>query len=398
MDNPPVQQQQANTPVPPDDDEIDLVDLLKKIWQGRRYILYSLSTFALLGLFIALGTPSQYTSQVKLMPEVQGERSGGQLGGLAAQFGISAGVDRGMQGVPPNLYPEVTNALPLMQHLMNYEVYVQRHDTTVTMYTYVRELNPTNPVSLAEKYTIRLPFTMLGWATGLFVSEEEEPPGEQAGQPLPGLTQEDILLDDPAPVLQTIRMTSEQWEVVETLRDRISTSFDQESGMINVSVDMHDPEVAPEVAHQVVEYLKEYINSYQTQKMRENVAFIEERKEEAEERYERAQRRLAEFTDRHRSTMSQVDEIELQRLQNEYDRAFNLYNSISERLEQARIDLQEEVPVVNVLEPGAVPDRRSSPRRGLIMVVSVMLGGMVGLGLVFGKHMLSSIREQWDEY
>lgn len=373
----------APPPYPPDDDEIDLIELAKTIWDGRKAIFWSVGILVAIGLFVALGTPSQYTSEVKMVPEARGE-SMGRLGGLARQFGMG-GVSEGSEGIPPNLYPDITNSLPLMQQLMAHQVTVERLDTTVTLQTYLIELNPANPVSVAKRYTIGLPRTLLSTVIGWFRTEEEQEP--ETGQ--------QVLLQDPVPIVEIIRLNRQQWEMVRALRGRINSSYDDRSGTINVRVEMADPEVAAEVAHQVVLFLTEYITAYRTEKAQQNLAFIEGRHIEARQRFQRAQRELAEFTDRHRDTRTAIAEIEAQRLQSEYNMAFSIYNSMAERLEEARITLQEETPVVNVIEPAAVPDRRSSPQRALIMIVSVMLGGIIGVGIVFGKKMVNSAREQW---
>lgn len=367
-----------------EDDEIDLVELIKSVWDGRKYLIWSVVAFALLGLFIALGSAEEYEAEVKLMPEVE-ERGGARLGGIAAQFGMGDIGRSATQGISPDLFPEVATSLPLMQSLMDHQVEVDRLDSTVTMFSYMSEHQNPDAVSIASRYTIQLPFTILGGVRSLF--SEDEATEEQ---PM-------YLMDDPSPVERIIRMNSDHWEVLRSLRDRIDTQYNQENGMVTVNVEMRDPEVAAEVAEQVKEYLTDYINAYNTEKAREDLEFIQERYNDAKREFEQAQEALAEFRDENRGQLTARARTQEQRLQSEYDVKFNVYNSMAERLEEARIEVQENTRVVKTLEPAAVPDQRSSPRRGLIMVVSIMLGGMVGLGIIFGRHMYQSIKERWDE-
>ncbi len=371
----------SNAPYQDDDDEIDLLELAKTIWDGRRTIIYSVVAFLALGLFVAFGSSEEYTSEVKLMPEVRQEGSLGRLGGLARQFGV-AGQAQTAEGIPASLYPDVTRSLPLMMLLMEHEVYVAQYDTTASLFVYLTEMNRPSPVDVAKRYSINLPFTILGQIRGWFTTEDDEPTRE-------------VLLEDPSPVAQIVRLNRMQWDVIGTLRNRIETSYNERSGTIEVSVEMPDPEIAAEVAHQVVLFLTDYIKAYRTGKSSDNVAFIEGRYEESRQRFEEAQERLARFRDENRGQLTELARTREQRLQSEYDLTFNLYNAMAERLEEARITLQEETPVVNVIEPAAVPDRRSSPRRGFILVVSGMLGGIIGVGIVFGKKMINSAREQW---
>lgn len=365
-----------------DDDEIDLIDLIKTIWEGRRIIIISVVTFIFLGLFIALGSSEEFTSEVKMMPESrEGGGMGGSLGGLAAQFGFG-GMSGGAQseGIPVNLYPNITQSLPLMQKLMKEDINIPNQNTTATLETYLTEMQSPSAVSLAGKYTIGLPFTILGWVRG--GSDEE-------------IAQQEISLGDESEISQIVRMSNDQWKVVEALKNRITASMDDQSGIVTVSVNMPEAEVAAEVASKVVDFLREYITTYNTDKARRDLEFIENRYTESRNRFEESQEELARYRDENRGQLTELARVQVQRLQSEYDLAFNVYNAMAERREEARIKLQEDTPVVKVLEPAAVPNNRSSPKRALVMVISVMLGGMLGVGIIFGRKMIQSVKEEW---
>ncbi|MDZ7717087.1 MAG: hypothetical protein U5J95_12840 [Balneolaceae bacterium] len=77
--------------------------------------------------------------------------------------------------------------------------------------------------------------------------------------------------------------------------------------------------------------------------------------EEARKRFEQAQQQLAEFRDSNINLATAKAQSREQELQSQYDLTFNLYNSLSQRLEQAKLDLQEETPVLTVLQPVSVP-------------------------------------------
>jgi len=369
----------------PEEDEIDLVELAKTVWNGRRYIYYCVGVFVLLGLFVALGSGEEYESEVKLIPEMRQSPSMGGLGGLARQFGVGGGgsAQPTDAGIPPDLYPDVTRSVVLMQRLMDYEVDLPNSDQRVTLFEYFTEHNDPSAVSIAKKYTVNLPFTILGGVTGLFRSEEEE-------TDTPSPTGFDREIADDEKIHRIIQMSSEEWEIIRNLRERVSTNIGRETGMVTVSVRMPNGEIAADVADQVVEFLSEYITNYRTEKARADVDFIEQRYREAQNRFEEAQEALARFRDENRGELTSLAATREQRLQSEYDLTFNLYNTMAERLEESRIKLQEDTPVVSVIEPAAVPDQRSEPKRGMIMIISVLLGGIIGVGVVFGKQFLEN--------
>lgn len=75
------------------DDEIDLRELFKAIWQGKLFIVLVTAIFMIAAVLYALSLPNIYKSEVTLSP-VSDENSlqvPGQLGGLAALAGVNIG-------------------------------------------------------------------------------------------------------------------------------------------------------------------------------------------------------------------------------------------------------------------------------------------------------------------
>ena len=366
-----------------DDDEIDLFELIKTVWDGRWLIVKTVAVFIVLGLIVALGSPKEYESQVRLMPETQQQSALGGLGGLARQFGVSAGGQQTGDGIPPNLYPDITQSTVFLRELLDYEVRLPEGVNTVTLKDYLREHQSGSLTGVVSRYTIRLPFTVLGWLLSSGDSEE--------------ITAVDHGLAGSEKMQRLVRMSRGEWRILRNLRARILVNVSRDTGVVTVTVKMQDGDIAADVADEVVVRLSSYITDYRTEKARRDVDFIEQRYEEARERFEEAQRELARFNDENRGQLTAMARTEEQRLQSQYNLTFNLYNTMAERLEQARIKLQEETPVVNVLEPAAVPDRRSEPKRGLLLVIFTLLGGIMGVGLIFGLQFWQVVKTKFSE-
>jgi uncharacterized protein involved in exopolysaccharide biosynthesis len=173
--------------------------------------------------------------------------------------------------------------------------------------------------------------------------------------------------------------------------------MDEKTGIMTLTVTMPEDYLAADVAEHVTSSLTQYIEEYRTDKIREDVQFIETRRTEALRRFESAQEELAKFRDQSHGQLTAMASTREQRLQSEYDLAFNVYNSLANRLEEARIKLQEETPVVKVIEPAAVPRQRSAPRKSFIMVLSVFLGLIAGLGILFGGIEIGKFRNRLKE-
>lgn len=66
-------------------------------------------------------------------------------------------------------------------------------------------------------------------------------------------------------------------------------------------------------------------------------------------------------------------------------------------MEQAQIKVKEDTPVFSIIKPITVPLEKSKPKRSLILVIWIFLGGILGIGLVLGKHLISDFRKKWNE-
>ena len=190
--------------------------------------------------------------------------------------------------------------------------------------------------------------------------------------------------DDENNIIQTF--TVSEWAMIKNLRNRVSVTHEVETGVIYVEAKMPDPILAAQIASQVVDFLIQYITDYRTEKMRKDVEFIEQRLIEAKSNFEEAQRALASYTDRQRSTRRALDNVDQQRLENEFSIAFNVYNTMAQRLEEAKIRLQEVTPVVSILDPPAVPEQRSEPMRLRILATFLLAGLAAGVAIVYLKQ------------
>ena len=98
------------------DDELDLIALIKTIWNGRKTVYYSVGICVFIGLLIAFLSPAKYTASATLLPSSENKSSSmGGLGALAGMAGINLGSMMGQsEGIPAEIYPQVVNSYPFM--------------------------------------------------------------------------------------------------------------------------------------------------------------------------------------------------------------------------------------------------------------------------------------------
>ena len=98
-------------------EEIDLLDLMKKIWARRIFVLKAAGIGAIAGLIIAFSIPKEYTTTVKMAPEGINATKGGGMADLAALagFDLSSGSGNNVDGINLMLYPDVVNSTPFTE-------------------------------------------------------------------------------------------------------------------------------------------------------------------------------------------------------------------------------------------------------------------------------------------
>ena len=80
---------QMNTPEADNVQEIDLVELAKRLWSERKFLFKCCGVAIVVGLVVAFSIPKEYSTTVKLAPETSDpSKKMGNLGGLAAMAGI----------------------------------------------------------------------------------------------------------------------------------------------------------------------------------------------------------------------------------------------------------------------------------------------------------------------
>ncbi|BDD10540.1 chain-length determining protein [Fulvitalea axinellae] len=353
-----------------EEDEIDLVEVMKSVWEGRKYIIRSVIGCIVVGLIIALTSTKEYEAGATLMPESQeGMKLGGGLGGLASLAGINLGGMTGASGsISPELYPEVVKSVPFQLELSKLPLRFETLDAEMSALEYFPEYGG----SVVKDYTIGLPGKILGAIRG----EKEEVQLKAKGN--------------------LIRLTLEEKKVIKNMKERVSVNVDQKSGLITVSAKMPDPVAVAQIAQFTLDYLQRHITDYKIRKHKNNLDFVQERYDEQKKVFENAQKEVARFNDSHRNLVTNLARTELQNLESKYNIAFEVFKGLASQLEQSKIKLKEETPVFEIIEPVRVPLSRTSPKRGLIMVVSAFLGGILGIGFIFVKNLVNNIKEQWN--
>jgi uncharacterized protein involved in exopolysaccharide biosynthesis len=355
--------------------EIDVIELVSHIWDSRSSIYRVVTLGIFLGLLVAFLSPVEYESNAILLPEVKSSEGGAsqlleQYGGL---LGMSGSADLGSSAIiPPQLFPQIVSSLPFQLKLLNQRIEFQKVDTTTTVYEFFTELHRPSFITSLKKYTIGLPNIVVN----LFRKETS------IKTMLPrGFETDSILV-----------LSKGQFGIINDMRKRVSINLDEEAGVIYLNVTMPDPYAAAQVANVSIDLIREYVTNYKTRKSEEDLKYAIKQMQTANEKFILAQNKLAEFRDSNINLSSARAETQLERLQSEYDLTFNVYNSLAQQVEQAKLKVQEQTPVLSVLQPAHIPIEKSQPKRTRILFIFIGLSLVIGISkaLIFKFYLLNT--------
>jgi uncharacterized protein involved in exopolysaccharide biosynthesis len=364
---------------PVSDDEIDLILLMKTIWESRKFLIKTILIFVVLGLIVAFASPREYVASSTIVPQISnGQSKFRGLTSLAAMAGFNLDMNMETKELSPYIYPQIVQSVPFQLELMETPFDISGVDHPVSIYEYYMEYANPNVFSLLMKYTIGLP--------GIIIKAIKPTPSETVP-----VFSSDSLLNSP------IALTEDQEYIRKFLSDCVTLETNDKEGYLVLNAISHDPKLAAQVAYKAQILLQKYITEFKIKKASAQLSFIKERCAEKKKNFDKAQNNLASFNDRNKNIISATARIEQDKLQNEYQLAFDVYSQLAQQLEQAEISVKEDTPVFSVVKPVTVPLKKSKPNRIFILVIWTFLGGAIGTGWIFGRQFLAGIKAKWND-
>jgi len=354
-----------------DEDEIDLILLLKIVWKNKRILIFSVAISALLGILIIIGSPKEFISKTSMIP--QSSNSNGKstgLSGLAAIAGVSLDAQQSAESLSPMIFPYVMESAPFQLDLMNHPFHIQEINQKVSLLEFFTQYQKPSTLSLVKKYTIGLPGILMKQFSGevkLFESQSS-----------------------------SIQFTEQEESISKLLKDQVTLTINEKIGYLTIEAKFNDPYLAAQVADYTRILLQKYLTEFKIQKSKDQLEFIQTLYKEKEADFLKAQRKLAGFRDQNQFARTAISRTDEERLQAQYSIASSVYMELAKQLEQAKIKVKEDTPVFLVVEPTKVPLEKSSPKSILILLVFIILGIIIGLGIVFVKYQLPQVRQHWE--
>ena len=349
------------------EDEIDVAEIVKKLWRNRRFIFKVTLVFAILGSLVAISTPDVYTASCTMVPQTGQKSSGGNLGGLAAMAGINLGSLSSGDVLSPAVYPKIMSNINFQKELIYSEFHFKGVEQPITLYDYYtdKKYGKFSLLGTIKKYTIGLPGVIIGAIKGKPEANE--------------IKKEGFKNSDNTSIQS---FTAGEKGVSKIITSNLLLIVNKD-GSINLTSNMSEPLVAAELVQKGLELLQKYITRFKIEKVSSNLEFVERTYEEAKRNFEAKQEELAKFRDSNKSFSSAVAKTQEEKLMSEYTLLLGIYTELAKQKEQAKIAVTETTPILTVIEPVVVPIEKTKPNRKMLLIIYTFLGLVIGIGIVF---------------
>lgn len=345
------------------ENEWNIVEVIQKLWNKRKFIIKVTLVGLLFGMLIALWSKKEYTAHCIIVPQLGEKGNTGNLGSLAVVAGIHLGGMGSTELLSPKIYPKILFSVPFQKELMYDSLSFDDYEHPVSIidfYTH-EDYQTSSFVETLWNYTLGVPAMLIK-----AIRKEES---------------ESVSKNSVDTLIHTL--SEKEYRCMRVLQNTINLNVNEKEGILTLSAKMPEAIAAAQLVAVIQQMLQRYVTEFKIEKAQVKLQFIEERYEDAKKSFENKQKELAAFRDANRNVASAIAKTVEERLSNEYAVALSVYSELAKQREQAGIQVKEDTPIFTIVEPVTVPLERSKPKRTFILLAFTCLGGLVGIGLVF---------------
>ena len=211
--------------------EINVREIIYKLWKGRKYYFISLPIALVVSAFVILSIPRYYDCEVKLAPETSMPNTGG-LGSLASSLGLNMGNLASQDAIVPELYPDLMSSVDFQVSMFPVKVVTKDGKIATTYYDYLKTKQ------------------QCPWWTRFFASITSKFKAKEKKVVDYGLN------------VNPFKMTKKQNDIALLINNKILCSVDKKTDVISIVVRDQDPLIAATIADTVKTRLQQFIIDY----------------------------------------------------------------------------------------------------------------------------------------
>ena len=311
-----------------------IVPMLLKRWKLYALCMAGAVIFSLIFVFTI---PRYYSCKVMLAPEATNNNN--SLSSLMSSFGFGD-LETTDDAISPKLYPDLMTSNDFIVSMFPVEITTQDGELTTTYYDYLMNHNE-------RVWYVNL----FGKLQKLFKSKKPEVRVDK----MEGKT------FSPAFIL-----SEDQYNIANTIADKIQCDYDKKTGVISVTVEDLDPLVCAMIADTASNKLQDFILDYRTKKARNDLEYAWRIYNQTKADYEESNEHYVAAVDANWDIVNETAKARLEALSNDKTLKYQTFSAVTQKLEGAKAKLQEATPVITVLQGSSVPQKPAGPKRVFI--------------------------------
>ena len=360
-----------------DDDEAFLLDLLIVLAEQKRMILWVTAVFAIVAIFISFILPKRYTATLTLMPPEQNSSMGTALVSQLRNLGVMAALAGGGLGLKnPNdmfvaMFKSRTVEEAMIQHFGLMQEYHKRY------------------LSDARKtFERRATVDGRGKDGLIHISVEDSDPG-RAAELANGYVDQFRILSQHLAITEASQRRLFFERELEQAKDNLAKAeealkqTEQTTGMIHLDSQTRALIGSAASLRARITAREVQIRGMQTYATGENAGLVQAQRE-----LEGMRAQLAKMGGSEENTSGdllvpkgRVPAAGLAYVRNLRDVQYNetIFEILARQFEIAKLDEAKQGALIQVVDPAGIPDKRSFPKRGLIVAGATIAGFIIGL-------------------
>lgn len=360
------------------DDEISLLDLLIVFAERKRLIFRITAAFAVLSLIVSLILPKRYTATLTLLPPQQNSTLGGQL---AAQLGSLGGMAATLTGGGGNLLKNPNDMYVAMFKSRTVE------DAMIQNFGLMQEYHEKYLSDTRKKFEHYVT-VVAGGKDGLIHITVEDRNPKRAAELANGYVDQFRSLTQHLAITEASQRRSFFEQQLKAANQNLANSEEalkqtqQKTGLIALDAQARAlVESAASLRAQIA--AKEVqIQAMQTYATGKNAQLVQ-----AEQELTSMRSQLAKLGGNNDSAgdiivpKGQMTQAGIEYVRNLRDVKYyeTIFEILARQFELAKLDEAKEGALIQVVDPAITPDKKSSPKRALIVIGSTVVGLLVAL-------------------
>ena len=310
------------------DEEIDLILVLKELYKSKKTIIYISLLFGFIGIYIALSSPLKFNSSTVFITQNENSSATSSLSGVASLVGINLSSANGSE-ITSSMYPLVAES-PKFKRLLLETIIDKKSNLTLKSF-------------IIDKYKLKGEKTQSN--SSIYVSELEE-------------------------------------DCFEFISLMVQVTVNKKDGFVTISTTMPIPEYAATLAINAQEILQKIIIENKIESARQNLKFTENQLSQKKLEFDELQSKLSYFKDSNLNLVNSLIINEQGKLEAEFEIINAVVTELSKQVEQAKLQVNKDTPVFSTIKEAVIPNKRSSPKRTQIVIISGLIGFLISITYV----------------